>query len=93
MLQAVGELAALSAVTITVTCNTAHAWHGQLQHRFPQLEVLCVAREVARTLARCGAREVSLSATIGTCSAGLYNAAFALVDMQCHTRLPGECWQ
>ena len=93
MLQAVGELVALGTTTINVACNTAHAWHGQLQQRFRQPEVLCVAREAAHTLAWRGVREISLSATIGTCSAGLYNAAFALVDMQCHTRLPGECWQ
>jgi aspartate racemase len=51
MLQAMGKLAALGATTVAVACNTAHAWHGQLQERFPQLEVLHVAREVAQTLA------------------------------------------
>ena len=44
MLQAMGKLAALGATAIAVACNTAHAWHGELQQRFPQLEVLHVAR-------------------------------------------------
>ena len=51
MLQAMGKLAALGAQTVAVACNTAHAWHAELQQRFPQIEVLHVAREVARALA------------------------------------------
>ena len=43
-LQAMGKLAALGATTVAVACNTAHAWHGALQERFSQLEVLHVAR-------------------------------------------------
>jgi aspartate racemase len=84
MLQAMGKLAALGATTIAVACNTAHAWHGELQQRFPQLEVLHVAREVARTLAARGIRQVGLLATQGTYSAGLYTEAFAQAGVQCH---------
>ena len=84
MLQAMGKLAALGATTIAVACNTAHAWHGELQQRFPQLEVLHVAREVARTLAARGVRQVGLLATTGTYSAGLYDQAFAQAGVQCH---------
>jgi aspartate racemase len=69
MLQAMGKLAARGATTIAVACNTAHAWHGELQERFPQLEVLHVAREVARTLAARGVQQVGLLATAGTYSA------------------------
>ena len=90
MLQAMGKLAALGATTIAVACNTAHAWHGVLQARFPQLEVLHVAREVARTLAARGVREVGLLATAGTYSAGLYDQAFAAEGIQCHSPLPDE---
>ena len=85
MLQAMGKLAALGATTIAVACNTAHAWHGELQDRFPQLEVLHVAREVARTLAARGVRQVGLLATTGTYSAGLYDQAFAQAGVQCHS--------
>ena len=90
MLQAIGKLAALGATTIAVACNTAHAWHGELQQRFPQVEVLHVAREVARTLAARGVRQVGLLATAGTYSAGLYDQAFAHAGVQCHTPLAEE---
>ena len=85
MLQAMGKLAALGATTIAVACNTAHAWHGELQGRFPQLEVLHVAREVVCTLAARGVQQVGLLATQGTYQAGLYTEAFAQAGVQCHT--------
>lgn len=90
MLQAMGKLAALGATTIAVACNTAHAWHGELQQRFPQLEVLHVAREVAHTLAARGVRQVGLLATAGTYNAGLYDQAFAQAGLLCHSPLPDE---
>ena len=90
MLQAMGKLAALGATTIAVACNTAHAWHGALQERFPQLEVLHVAREVASALAARGVRHVGLLATAGTYDAGLYTEAFAQAGVQCHTPLVQE---
>jgi aspartate racemase len=67
MLQAMGKLAALGATTVAIACNTAHAWHGELQRYFPQLEVL----HVARALARKGIKEVGLLATEGTYRSGL----------------------
>ena len=84
MLQAMGKLAALGATTVAVACNTAHAWHGELQQRFPQLEVLHVAREVAATLAAGGVREVGLLATEGTYRAGLYDQALRQAGLVCH---------
>jgi aspartate racemase len=85
MLQAMGKLAALGATTIAVACNTAHAWHDELQERFPQLEVLHVAREVARTLAARGVRQVGLLATTGTYGTGLYDQACVQAGVQCHS--------
>lgn len=90
MLQAMGKLAALGATTVAVACNTAHAWHGALQERFPQLEVLHVAREVARALADRGVREVGLLATEGTYRAGLYDQALRQAGLQCHIPLAEE---
>lgn len=84
MLQAMGKLAALGATTVAVACNTAHAWHGALQERFPQLEVLHVAREVAQNLAGRGVRQVGLLATEGTYRAGLYDQALRQAGLQCH---------
>jgi aspartate racemase len=84
MLQAVGKLAALGATSIALACNTAHAWHGTLQARFPQLEVLHVAREVARDLAGRGVRETGLMATTGTYRTRLYEQAFEREGVRCH---------
>lgn len=84
MLQAMGKLAALGATTVAVACNTAHAWHAELQERFPQLEVLHVAREVAQNLAGRGVGQVGLLATDGTYRAGLYDQALRQAGLQCH---------
>ena len=90
MLQAMGQLAALGATTVAVVCNTAHAWHGELQERFPQLEVLHVANEVAQSLASRGIAEVGLLATEGTYRNGLYDHAFHQAGLQCHLPLMEE---
>lgn len=90
MLQAVAKLSALGATTIAVACNTAHIWHAELQHRFPQLEVLHVAREVAQTLAGRGVREVGLLATQATYSSKLYDEAFAQHGVKCFVPTASE---
>lgn len=90
MLQAMGKLAALGATTVAVACNTAHAWHDALQSRFPQLEVLHVAREVATMLAARGVREVGLLATEGTYRVELYDQALREAGLQCHRPLATE---
>lgn len=90
MLQAMGKLAALGATTVAVACNTAHAWHAALQERFPQIEVLHVAREVARTLAAQGVQEAGLLATEGTYRAGLYDQALCQAGLVCRIPLSEE---
>ena len=90
MLQAMGKLAALGAKVVAVACNTAHVWHEDLQQRFPQLEVLHVAREVATTLAAEGVGEVGLLATQGTYRAGLYSQSLSKAGLVCHIPLPAE---
>jgi aspartate racemase len=90
MLQALGKLAALGATTVAVACNTAHAWHGLLQQRFPQIEVLHVAREVARALQLQGVHEVGLLATVGTYRAGLYDSVLREAGIVCHMPTEAE---
>jgi aspartate racemase len=90
MLQALGKLAALGATTVAVACNTAHAWHGLLQQRFPQIEVLHVAREVAKALQVQGVREVGLLATVGTYRAGLYDHVLREAGVECHVPTDAE---
>ncbi|MDM0012752.1 amino acid racemase [Variovorax sp. J22P168] len=84
MLQALGRLAALGSRAVAIACNTAHAWHGTLQARFPQIEVLHVAREVAAHLAARGVRDAALMATEGTYRVGLYEQAMAAAGIACH---------
>ena len=84
MLQALGRLAALGSRAVAIACNTAHAWHATLQERFPQVELLHVAREVASELAGQGVREVALMATEGTYRVRLYEQALADAGLVCH---------
>ncbi|WP_398498412.1 aspartate/glutamate racemase family protein [Variovorax sp.] len=88
MLQALGRLAALGSRTVAIACNTAHAWHARLQERFPQVELLHMARETAQHLAAQGAGEVALMATEGTYRIGLYEQALAEAGLGCH--VPSE---
>jgi len=86
-----GALARLESVgvrAVAVACNTAHAWHGALQARFPRTELLHVAREVAAQLQAQGLREVGLMATQGTYRSALYESALAQAGISCH--LPPE---
>lgn len=90
MLQALGRLAALGSRTVAIACNTAHAWHASLQERFPQVELLHMARETARHLAAQGATGVALMATEGTYRIRLYEQALAEEGLECHVPLPEE---
>jgi aspartate racemase len=90
MLQALGRLAALGARSVAIACNTAHAWHTSLQARFPQLELLHVAQEVARDLRSQGIDSVSLMATEGTYRTGLYTAALGELGIACHLPTPSQ---
>ena len=84
MLQALGRLAALGARSVAIACNTAHAWHARLQERFPHIEVLHMAQEVAALLYEQGVRQVSLMATEGTYRTGLYEQALREQGIVCH---------
>jgi len=88
--QAIVRLRACGAQAIAMACNTAHAWHGRLQQRFPGLELLHVAREMALHLRADGARAVGLMATQGTYHSGLYDEALAAVGIACHSPEPEE---
>lgn len=84
MLQALGRLAALGARSVAIACNTAHAWHASLQSRFPQIELLHMADEVALLLQAQGVRAASLMATEGSYRTGLYEAALRAYGITCH---------
>jgi aspartate racemase len=90
MLQALGRLGALGVRSVAIACNTAHAWHAQLQAGFPQIELLHIAHEVASYLRAQGAREVALMATEGTFRTGIYADALALQGIVCHVPSAAE---
>lgn len=90
MLQAMGKLAALGARAVAIACNTAHAWHPVMRTRFPQLDVLHVADEVARGLSVHGVKAAGLMATQGTYRSGVYEQSLREAGVQCHLPLPAE---
>jgi aspartate racemase len=90
MLQALGRLAALGSQAVAIACNTAHAWHAKLQARFPQVELLHMAREVALHLAAHKVGKVALMATEGTYRVRLYEQALAEAGLECHVPLADE---
>ncbi len=90
MKQVVARLSALGARTFAIACNTAHAWHGELQSAFPDLDVIDGVREVAAQLARARVGEVGLLATEGTYTTGLYQRALAREGITCRVPERGE---
>jgi len=90
MLQAVGRLAALGVRHLAIACNTAHAWHTAIQERFPRIDVLHIAQEVALVLSAGGTVRAGLLATEGTYSSGIYQKALADTGLVCHIPLEAE---
>jgi aspartate racemase len=90
MASGLDRLGQLGACAVAIACNTAHAWHAALQVRFPRLEMLQVAREVALHLQSLGVREVGLLATQGTYRSALYEIALAQAGISCHLPLEAE---
>lgn len=90
LLQATGRLAALGARVVAIACNTAHAWHGLLQQRFPQVVVLHGVQEVASALTLRQVRAVGLLATQGAYGAGLYQRELERQGIGCLLPEPHE---
>ncbi|WP_394787231.1 aspartate/glutamate racemase family protein [Rhodoferax sp.] len=90
MLQALGRLAGLGARCVAMPCNTAHAWHSRLQARFPQLDVLHIANEMAQQLALQRIPAAALMATDGTYRSGVYEQALQRAGVQCHLPTAAE---
>lgn len=84
------QLEAAGAVAVAIACNTAHAWHGQLQARHPDIELLHIADETAAALRARGIGEAALLATEGTYRNGLYEKALLRAGIACRLPLPDE---
>lgn len=84
------QLESLGACAAAIACNTAHAWHGELQARHPGIELLHIADETAAALRERGIGEAALLATEGTYRNGLYEKALARAGIACRLPLPDE---
>lgn len=82
------KLQAVGAVAVAISCNTAHAWHERLQQAYPHIQVLHIARVVARQLLQQGHGACMLLATQGTYRIGLYDQALEACGITVH--LPQE---
>jgi aspartate racemase len=83
MQHALHRLASVGVKAAAVACNTAHAWHAELQALVPQVELLHVAQELAGALRARGITHVGLLATTGTHASGLYESALAAHGVRC----------
>lgn len=83
LVRGLSQLADLGACAAAIPCNTAHAWHGQLQARVPHIELLHMPRETAAELHRQGVDRVALLATQGTYRQGLYDTALTQAGIAC----------
>lgn len=81
--RALKQLAQLGAQAVAISCNTAHAWHAELQRLVPQVRLLHIATETVAALQRLGHRRAALLATQGTYRIGLYDQAFADRGIAC----------
>ena len=87
----VQRLAGLGAGCVAIACNTAHAWHEDLQVSCREVRILHAMDEVAQRLAQAGEREVGLLATEGTYRSGLYARALEARGIACKVPAPAEC--
>lgn len=76
-------LKALGARVVAMSCNTAHAWHAELQGRHPDMTLLHIGEATADHLFGHGETEVGLLSTAGTVKSGIYAEALARVGIAC----------
>lgn len=84
MLHGIAGLARHEVVSVAIACNTAHAWHAELQASCPGVELLHIVHETVRRLAADGVRSVGLLATLGSYRLGLYQRALQARGIACH---------
>lgn len=90
MADALAGLAQLGVTVAAIACNTAHAWHAELQRRAPGVTLLHIVGETVAHLHRSGVQSVGLLATQGTYALKLYDGALQQAGIACHLPLPAE---
>lgn len=77
LVDACGVARAADAQVMGIACNTAHFWHAQLAERFPEMEIVHIARETARAARERGIGTCAVLATLATHAGGLYDRALS----------------
>lgn len=83
MVDGLRQLAGTGAQCVAMACNTAHAWHAELQGAVPGVRLLNVLDEVALELGHMAVDRAGLLATQGTYASGLYARALARRGIAC----------
>lgn len=84
MATALDGMAGLGVACAAMACNTAHAWHADLQRHCPGIALLHIVGETVAHLQHRGVQSVGLMATLGTYQAGLYAPALQSAGIACH---------
>jgi aspartate racemase len=84
MIDAMRRLSSLGATSVAIACNTAHAWHAELQSSCPGLRLLHIVDETLNRLKADGVRTVGILSTSGTRQADLYESALGRAGFRCH---------
>jgi len=90
MKQAMTKLHLLGAQSVAIACNTAHAWHADIQAEFPDIELLHIVHELVCELKSIGVQRIGLLATQGTYASGVYAHELKLGAIQCALPSPLE---
>lgn len=90
MIAVLRRLSALGAKAVAIACNTAHAWHPEMQRSCPELELLHIVKETTLQLTQEQVPAVGLMATLGTHRVGLYEATLSRAGVRCHAPRPEE---
>lgn len=88
MKQAMTKLHLLGVQSVAIACNTAHAWHADIQAEFPDIELLHIVRELVSELKTTGVQRIGLLATQGTYASGVYAHELKLGAIQCALPTP-----
>jgi aspartate racemase len=80
----IDELRRLGVKAVALACNTAHAWHAELQGSNSDVELIHIGDVTARCLSRRGETEVCVLATAGTIKSRIYATSLGKYGLGCH---------
>jgi len=90
MAAALNGMVHLGVACAAIACNTAHAWHAELQRPCPGITLLHIVDETVAHVQRGGVQSVGLLATQGTYQSDLYGRALRRAGIACHVPYAAE---